>query len=185
MSESRTGRGRDTGTEPPDDERQGRGPLSPLVSRVRERVSSELNARKDRASEALADLAGTVRRIGEPLHGDSPLDTLGGYADEAAAKIDRMATDLRERDLSELADDVRGLARRNPAAFAAAGFAAGLLAARFLKSSAADQPPPPRASTAVRSAVRAPGAARSDRQPRRQWKAAQVSLDTTNDRTTK
>lgn len=109
-----------------------------LVDLVRERVAAELNARKDRAGRALADLAVTVRRVGEPLGEDPPLETLGGYVDQAAAGLERAARGLRERDVSELADELRRMARRRPAAFAAAGFAVGLVAARFWKSSSAE-----------------------------------------------
>jgi hypothetical protein len=111
----------------------------PLVGRFRDRVSQELNTRKDRASEVLDTLAGTVRRVGEPLH-DESLGPLGGYADEAAERLERLATNIREHDVAELADDLRGVARQRPVAFAAVGFAAGLMAARFLKSTAGDQP---------------------------------------------
>lgn len=113
------------------------GTSIPLVGRVRDRLSQELNARKDRASELIESVAGTVRRVGEPLH-DQSLGRLGEYTDEAASRLDRIATGLRERDVAELADDVREFGRRHPAAFAAIGFAAGMAAARFLKSTGAD-----------------------------------------------
>jgi hypothetical protein len=79
-------------------------------------------------------VAETVRRVGEPLHGE-PFTRLGRYADGAARAIDRVAGDLRDRDLDQLAEDVRGFARRRPAVFVGAGIAAGVIAARFLKSS--------------------------------------------------
>jgi hypothetical protein len=107
-----------------------------LFGRVRDRVSHELNARKDRASEVIQGLAGSVRRIGEPLH-DESLDSLAKYADEAASRLEQFAGGLRDRDVSELADDARRLARQHPGVFAAAGFAAGLAAARFFKSTSA------------------------------------------------
>ena len=130
-----------TGTAEP---RQGSEPgrLSPIMDRVRDRVNNELNARKERASEVLEDLAGTVRHVAEPLR-EGALSSLAEYTDEAANRLGDIAAEMRERDLGELADDLRGVARRRPAAFAAVGFTAGLLAARFLKSSAAVRPAPP------------------------------------------
>jgi hypothetical protein len=98
-------------------------------------MNQELNARKDRASEVIQGIAGTVRRIGEPLHEES-LQAIGAYADEAADRLERLASGIRNRDIGELADDVRGMARRHPASFAAAGFAAGIVVARFLRSTA-------------------------------------------------
>lgn len=110
----------------------------PLVGRVRDRVGQELNARKDRASELIEDFAGTVRRVGEPLH-DESLGSLGTYADQAAERLDRFAAGLRQRDVAELADEVRQFGRRHPGVFAAVGFAAGIAAARFLKSTEANR----------------------------------------------
>ena len=115
------------------------GTSIPLVGRVRDRVNQELNARKDRASEVIQGLAGTVRRIGEPLH-DESLQMLGAYADQAATGLERLATGIRDKEVSELADDVRQLARKEPAIFVAVGFAAGFAAARFLRSTAAAAP---------------------------------------------
>ena len=120
----------------------------PLVGRVRDRLNQELNTRKDRASEVIAELAGTVRRIGEPLHDDS-LQALGAYADGAAEGLERLASGIRDRDVSELADDLRGVARRRPATYAAAGFAAGFVIARFLRSTAAEDRRPVRGTTPV------------------------------------
>ena len=115
-------------------EQQAGRPL-PVMERVRDRVNSALNARKDRASEVLADLAGSVRQAGEPLR-DGALAPLAGYADQAADRLGEFAAGLRDRDVTDLADDIRGVARRYPAGFAAVAFGAGLLAARFVKSSA-------------------------------------------------
>jgi hypothetical protein len=128
-------------TDPPREGTEG-GRLSPIMDRVRDRVTTELNVRKERASEVLEDLAGTVRHVAEPLR-EGALASLAGYTDEAANRLGDIAAGMRERDVTELADDLRGVARRSPAAFAAVGFAAGLLAARFLKSSAAGRPTPP------------------------------------------
>jgi hypothetical protein len=115
----------------------------PLVGRVRDRLNQELNARKERASEVIEGLAGTVRRIGEPLH-DESLQALGAYADDAAAGLERLASGIRNREVSELADDLRDVARRRPATYAAAGFAAGFVIARFLRTTAAEDRRPAR-----------------------------------------
>lgn len=121
------------------------GRVGPL-GRVRDRVNVALNARKDRASHVLEEVAGSVRRIGEPLQ-DAALAPLGTMADEAASRIEQFAAGIREHDVADLAEDLRGLARRRPAVFAAAGFAAGLVAARFLKSSAEEPSQPGEAVT--------------------------------------
>ena len=114
--------------------RQDDGPDS-LFSMVRGRIRTELNDRKNVVSQALDDVAETVRRVGAPLREQS--STLGGYAEDAAGRLRSFATTLRERDVAELGDDIKDLAQRYPTAFVAAGLAAGLMTARFLKSSSA------------------------------------------------
>lgn len=111
-----------------------------LLDMVRGRAVSELNARKDDVSRTLETVARTVRRVGEPLR-DLPYGAPARYAEGAASGLERAAAGLRERDASELPDDMRELARRQPAAFVAAGFAVGVLAARFMKSTAEEGRP--------------------------------------------
>jgi hypothetical protein len=110
-------------------------PASGLGERVRGGVKRVLTAQKDRASQRLGEVAETMRRVAKPLR-EERYTVLGTYAERAADRLDRAARDLRHRDVDDLADDVRSVARRRPVAFVAAGFAAGVLAARFLKSSA-------------------------------------------------
>lgn len=120
--------------------RSARRETAKLSERVRGRLSSELNARKNRATERLDDVAETVRRMGEPLH-ETAYAPLGAYVDEAASRIAQLASDLRDRDVEDLAHDLGDLARRRPAVFVGAGLAAGIVAARFLKSSSGEVTP--------------------------------------------
>jgi hypothetical protein len=46
-----------------------------------------------------------------------------------------LSATLRDRDVRELVQDAQQFARRQPAIFVGAAFAAGVLAARFMKSS--------------------------------------------------
>jgi len=62
-------------------------------------------------------------------------DGIHQLAQAAARKIDDAGRYLLENDPSDIADDVRALARRHPAVFVASALAAGVLIARFLKSS--------------------------------------------------
>jgi hypothetical protein len=131
---------------------------------VRGRAIDELNGRKDEVSRTLETVARTMRRAGEPLR-DLRYEAPARYADAAAGGLERFAAGLRERDVTELPEEVRGLARRQPTAFVAAGFAVGVLAARFLKSSATSEEVerPVRRSPpeGVRPAGRGPGRAGS------------------------
>ena len=60
---------------------------------------------------------------------------LADYAGKAADQLEQFSARLRERDLTELMDDAKRFARRQPALFVGIAFAAGVIAARFLKSS--------------------------------------------------
>ncbi len=132
-----------------------------LLDRVRGEVSDQLNTRKDRIIDRLESVADTVRRMGEPLYGE-PLGTVGEYVGGAADRLEGLAAGLRERDVADLAGEVGKFARRRPAAFVGAGLAAGLLAARFLKSSSVEA----ESRRAARRAERSEAAERGGRHHR-------------------
>jgi hypothetical protein len=146
---------------------EGQEPAEGLLSMARGRLRTELNARKNLVSDTLDGVADTVRRVGEPLGEHST--SLGGYADQAAGRLKDLAAGLRERDVAELADEVAVFARRYPGAFVAGGFVAGVVTARFLRSTAPDASSGPgaeRTRTAVREDQRrAAGARRPARRP--------------------
>ncbi len=129
--------GREPGSPGQPSSRRGqRPPARPrtLADRVRGRVADELNAGKDRLTDGLEDVAETVRRMGEPLK-EQPYGPVAGYVETAADRIERLAAELRQRGVDELAHEVGDLARTRPAVFVGATLAAGIVAARFLKSS--------------------------------------------------
>jgi hypothetical protein len=128
------GESRETTTSGSGRDRPDAGAREGLGGWIRDRVSKELTSRKNRVSDRLDGVAERVRRIGEP-RASEPLPRVSAIADDAARRIEQVAEGLRERDLGELADDVRGFARNRPAAFIGAGLAAGLIAGRFLRSS--------------------------------------------------
>lgn len=105
-----------------------------LMTHVRESATAQLITQKDRATDSLGSLARAVRDTSQPLRNNQQ-EAIAQYVERAADQIERFSTRLRERDIKELFNDVQGYARRQPAVFIGAAFAAGLLAARFLKSS--------------------------------------------------
>lgn len=105
-----------------------------MVDRVRHTAAAQLTTQKTRATDALGSVAAAIRQSSQPLR-DSNQATLADYAGKAADQLEQFSTRLRERDLTELMDDAKRFARRQPAIFVGAAFAAGVLAARFLKSS--------------------------------------------------
>ena len=56
------------------------------------------------------------------------------YTNTAAQKLEDVAGYFETRNVREMARDLEGFARRNPAVFLGAAFGLGFLAARFLKS---------------------------------------------------
>jgi hypothetical protein len=105
-----------------------------MVDRVRHRAAAQLTTQKTRATEALGSVAAALRESSQPLR-DNNHAMLADYAGKAADQLEQFSTRFRERDLTELMDDAKRFARRQPALFVGAAFAAGVLAARFLKSS--------------------------------------------------
>lgn len=107
---------------------------SGIAGRVRERAAAQLETQKGRATEGIGSVAQAVRQSTQQLR-DQQHDTIAQYVEKAADQLDRFSTRLREKNVSELFDDVQRFARRQPALFIGAAFAAGLIGARFLKSS--------------------------------------------------
>jgi ElaB/YqjD/DUF883 family membrane-anchored ribosome-binding protein len=109
----------------------GRG----VMERVRETATAQLSNQKERATSSIGSVAQAVRQSAQPLR-DNRQDVIAQYVEKAADQLDRFSTRLRDRDVSDIVDDVQRFARQRPALFVGAAFAAGILAARFLKSSA-------------------------------------------------
>ena len=109
-----------------------------LVDKVRETAAAQLTNQKNRATDGLGSVAQAVRQSTQQLR-DQRHETIAGYVEQAAGQIDKLSQRLRDKDVTELMNDVQRLARRQPAAFIGGAFALGLVGARFLKSSSAEQ----------------------------------------------
>ena len=125
-----------------------------LIGAVRDGATSFLDEQRHRAAKEIAALGGALRQSARSLDQTS-LSGIRPYADEAASEIEQFASRLRTRPLNMMADDVEDFARRWPAAFMAAAVGLGVLAGRFLVSSASRPstpsmtPPARRPSTAM------------------------------------
>lgn len=109
--------------------------LSSRASETAEHLRDAAASRIDGARGALADagdrLADTLRRAADkPEAPELQTRTLTALSDGAAAVADT----LRDRTFSEMAGDVRALARRHPAAFAAGAAVVGFAVARMLRA---------------------------------------------------
>ena len=118
----------------PSNSTAGAGTQTGVMDRVRDAASAQVSTQKDRATDTLGTLASAVRQSTQTLR-DQQQDTIAQYVERAADQIDRFSATLRNRDLSQLMADAQGFARRQPAVFIGVAFVAGVLAARFLKSS--------------------------------------------------
>jgi hypothetical protein len=105
------------------------------MERARARVKEQLDTQKGKAADGLENVANIVRQSTQPLR-DQRHDTTALYVEKAAEHMDRVSTSLRDRDVAELMLGAESFARQQPALFLGATFAAGFIAARFLKSSA-------------------------------------------------
>jgi len=108
-----------------------------LVNQIRQKATSQINEQKNRATEGLGGVAQAVRDSTQQLRAQH-YDTVADMVERAADQIERFSQNLRDRDLDQIVSDAQDLARKNPSVFIGASFAAGLLAARFMKASRPD-----------------------------------------------
>jgi hypothetical protein len=107
---------------------------SGIAQTLRDTTYRSIDDQKSRASETLGSLAGAVRGMTQPLR-DGGQPQIADYVNKAADGIERWATNMRQQDLEDAVRAVEQFARRQPAMFLGVAFGAGLVAARFLKSS--------------------------------------------------
>ncbi len=107
--------------------------------KVSEQASSKINEQKSSLALGLISVADNLREVDKNLQNndqDIPLANITGkYTGSLAGQIEQVANYLDTKEISEMVGDVEKFARRNPAVFIGGAFAAGLLLARFLKSS--------------------------------------------------
>jgi len=107
---------------------------SGILNQVREKAASQLNEQKARATDGLGNVAQAVRQSTHHLR-EQQYDTVAQFVERAADQIERFSNHLRERDLNDLVSEAQRFARQQPAVFIGSSFAAGILAARFIKAS--------------------------------------------------
>ena len=108
------------------------------AAQAQSQARNRLERGKQDAASTLTSVASTLLNSGSQLR-DEQQEMAGEYVERAARQIERAAQYMQNADLREMMDEVENFARRRPAVFIGSAFAAGLLAARFLKSSRASQ----------------------------------------------
>jgi hypothetical protein len=104
---------------------------------LRERVEEKGEEQKERAASRADTLAEAIRAAGATLR-DRHEDRLGEFTDEFAHQVERFSGYLRDNDMRGLVRNLEDVARRNPAGFLGGTLSAGLVAGRFMGSSARD-----------------------------------------------
>ena len=84
------------------------------------------------AAQSVHDLAQTIRNSGRDL-GDKP--NVRAFFDSAADGLEQLGSSIERRSLGDFYSEAESFARRAPVAVAVGTFVAGLIAARFIKSS--------------------------------------------------
>jgi hypothetical protein len=110
-----------------------------VAEQARDRVQDLVVRQKDEVAGRLDGVAKALHHTALTLEGNLDAD-LGRYAARAARQVDRLSNYLRDNDLRELARDTAKFARRRPELFLGGTFLAGLMLARFLKSSGGERP---------------------------------------------
>ena len=108
--------------------------LERATGHARERIGGGIESKREKAVDAIGGVAQALRKTSTKLKEPGPLPTM---ADRAADTIDEIAEFINKRTLRDVVGSVEGFARREPAMFIGGALAAGLVAARFLKSSGA------------------------------------------------
>ena len=105
---------------------------------VSEKAVNTLDEKKSTLAGGLSTVADTIRQAGDSLAGSASenalADTAAKYASTAANKLESATQYFEQNDIKSVMRDFEGFARRNPAIFLGAAFAAGVLLARFLKA---------------------------------------------------
>lgn len=110
------------------------------AGQVTEKAADKLDEKKSVVTQGLTGVADSIRQVSESLRetGDeeNPVGQFTAkYSDVLAGKVENISSYFERKDIREIARDVEGFARRNPAIFIGGAFALGIVAARFLKSS--------------------------------------------------
>jgi hypothetical protein len=110
---------------------EGAGAASGVES-LKESAAHAAEQQKEAGARQLSGIAGAVHAAADQL--EDQLPGAAGYIHDAAERIDHAASDLRNRNLSDIADSIRHLGQDRPLALFGGAVLAGFVMTRFLKS---------------------------------------------------
>lgn len=111
---------------------------SDLTANIGSELSNTAEQQKRQGAQAIQGFAHAIDTAASELDTQSPL--VARYIHDAARQIETFGSNLSNRNVNELMVAVTNLARRRPALFLGGAVATGMVLARFLKSSARNQP---------------------------------------------
>jgi len=109
-----------------------------VASQAQDRVRQQVDQRSTEVGERVGGTASDIRSVGEELEKQGK-DGPAKLAQQAAERVDRAGSYLRESDADRILSDVEDFGRRRPWAVLAGAAIAGLAAARFLKASSRER----------------------------------------------
>lgn len=111
-----------------------------IGSSARNRLHSEIDARKGSAADQAKSVSTAINRAAGELDDDSP-QWLKSAFQQGADQVRRLADTLEQKDSREIVQDLRTLARDNPGVFLAGCAALGFAASRVFRAGAAEGSP--------------------------------------------
>jgi hypothetical protein len=105
-----------------------------MAEQAKTQVASAVESRKAQAADRIGQFAGAVLQAAHTFD-ESGQKTIARSALSVAQKADDVSRYVRDKDIGDIVDDASAFVRRYPVVFIGATFAAGILLARFLKSS--------------------------------------------------
>lgn len=134
-----------------------------LTDQVRQQATHQISSQKDRVVETLDTVALLLRQAGEHATKDDKA-MLAGYVDRASERVGQWSEKLRDEDATQLLEETKQLARREPLLFFSGALAAGFVASRFLRSSAQQVEQAPQDDSSTGSQTPGSGGSAADRE---------------------
>jgi hypothetical protein len=113
---------------------QAREQAQQAAGQAKDQIRSQVDQRSTQAAEQVSQQAEDLRTVAQQLR-EQGKDGPAKVADQAADRIERVGSYLREADADRILGDVEDFARQKPMAVLAGGLALGFAASRFLKAS--------------------------------------------------
>lgn len=108
--------------------------VSGLGDQLRQQATGQATTQKERAAGGIETVAQLLRQAGQQVREQDQVP-IAESIDGVAERVEQWSDSLRMRDVSQLVDDTKQLARRQPTLFVGGALALGFLGVRFFKSS--------------------------------------------------